>query len=221
MADCSGSAEYSPFCQECVQKMLAGSGESCPRCGADVGKVSNAALGCPACRNERLSFSRVWRFGPYEGLIKETVLKCKLPKGEILAEAAGWLIAQALSANPSFNRPDAIVPVPTHWTKWFLRGHNPAHGIAIGLSKVFGVPCRPQWLRKIRPTPSQTSLTPTARRMAPRNAFRGFIPSCNRDATIWLVDDVLTTGATASACAKALLEKGASEVVAIVLARGG
>lgn len=221
LSDSSDSNGYKPFCADCVEKMKAGSRQSCSRCGAEIGEGINSAQGCEACRNERFSFSCVWRFGIYQGLIKETVLNCKLPKGEVLAEAAGWLMGQDLKSESKLNHPAAIVPVPTHWTKSLLRGHNPALGMALGLAKAIRVPCRPNWLRKTRSTPSQTSLTPEIRRTAPCNAFAASIPIRDRHGVIWLVDDVLTTGTTASFCAKALLKQGAREVVAIVLARGG
>lgn len=220
-SDSSDSNRYKPFCDDCVRKMKSGSRQPCARCGSEIGEAVNSAYKCQACRNEQFSFSRVWRFGLYQGLIKETVLKCKLPKGEFLAEAAGWLIAQDLKSDSKLNHPDAIVPVPSHWTKSLIRGHNPALGIALGLAKAIRAPCRSEWLRKIRSTPSQTSLPPDKRRTVPCNAFGASIPMRNRSGIIWLVDDVLTTGTTASACAKALLKQGAGEVIAIVLARGG
>lgn len=221
MSDSSDSNGYKPFCAECVKKMKTGSRRSCARCGAEIGEGINSDLGCEACRNEKFSFSHVWRFGIYQGLIKETVLKCKLPKSEVLAEAAGWLMGNDLKSECTLHHPDAIVPVPTHWTKSLLRGHNPALGMAMGLAKAMRVPCRSDWLWKIRSTPSQTSLTPDKRRTSPSNAFAASIPTQNRNGLIWLVDDVLTTGTTASVCAKVLLKQGAREVVAIVLARGG
>ena len=215
------NTSYQPFCDDCVRKMKSGHRLSCLRCGADVGDGNKVSHGCAACRNERFSFSGTWKYGPYDGLIKELVLKCKLPKGEVLAEAVGWLMAQELRFCLTPNRPDAIVPIPSHWTKSIFRGHNPSHGMALGLARSLKIPCQPSWLRKVRSTPSQTSLAPNKRRTMPRDAFRAFIPGPNRNGIIWLVDDVLTTGTTATVCAEALLGQGAKEVVAIVLARGG
>lgn len=221
LADTSASRKFAPFCHICIQKMRPFCRHSCPKCGADSPEALNSMTGCPACRHERFAFTKAWKLGPHEGLIREIVLKGKQARGESLAEAAGWLLAQFLNQDPSMPRPDAVVPVPVHWIKRLFRGHNAAHGLAIGLSRAMCVPCQGRWLWKTRPTPSQTSLTPSDRRTSPRGAFRAHIPPNKRGGAIWLVDDVLTTGATASACAQALLNQGAREVVAVVLARGG
>jgi ComF family protein len=108
-----------------------------------------------------------------------------------------------------------IVPVPMRRLKLlFERGYNPAELLALRLARELGRPAR-RWLAQSRPTPSQTSLTGAERRRNPAGAYR----SRRARGRVLLVDDVLTTGATASECSRALLEAGASEVYLVVVGR--
>jgi predicted amidophosphoribosyltransferase len=79
---------------------------------------------------------------------------------------------------------------------------------------------QPHWLRRVRPTAMQSSLSPTARRENVRAAFRSTKCAKLHGRRVLLVDDVMTTGSTAHAAAKALKDSGASSVVVVVLAHG-
>lgn len=111
--------------------------------------------------------------------------------------------------------PDALVPIPLHRRRLRARGFNPALQIARELARDLRRPVL-HALARTRDTPSQTGLTRNARRHNVAGAFaaRGDVP-----ARVWLIDDVVTTGATLEAAARALRRAGANEVIGVCLAR--
>jgi len=119
-----------------------------------------------------------------------------------------------------------LVPVPLHSTRERERGFNQAELLARGLSAMLArsrntlAPrVEPRALRRTRATPPQTGLSLSARRENVRGVFAVSDPARVRDLVIVLVDDVMTTGATLSACASALKGAGAAAVLALTLAR--
>ncbi len=113
--------------------------------------------------------------------------------------------------------PDAIVPVPLHPARIRRRGFQPAVLLAEAAAGALGVRARPRALARTRDTPSQTGLDRSARRRNVRGCFaagRGAAPL-----HVWLVDDVVTTGATLGEAALALRAAGARRVAALCLAR--
>ena len=113
----------------------------------------------------------------------------------------------------------AVIPVPLHDTKQRERGFNQAAQLAGMISHQTGIPQIINLLRRIRPTDSQTHLTRSKRQANMKNAFAAaFSPV--EFISVLLVDDVLTTGATASECAKTLKRCGISKVNVLTLARG-
>jgi ComF family protein len=117
---------------------------------------------------------------------------------------------------------DLIVPVPLHPRRLWNRRYNQAAELARHLGKSNGKSVEPAALARIRATPSQGAMpSASARRRNMRGAFQ--VPdsyqSAIRNRAILLVDDVLTTGATADACARVLKRSGASKVYVLALAR--
>jgi ComF family protein len=106
---------------------------------------------------------------------------------------------------------DCIVPVPLHYLKKVERSFNQAEKIAEGIGKTISKPVRPDLLKRIRYTESQTSLPAPLRRKNPEGAFQAGKSSMPRH--ILLVDDVITTGATMVAAASALRAAGADRVL--------
>jgi ComF family protein len=132
-----------------------------------------------------------------------------------LARPLARRMAERVRAAPWGGEIGTIVPVPMRRLKLlFERGYNPAELLAVRLARELGRPVR-RWLKQVRPTASQTSLTGAERRENPRGAYR----ARRAGGAVLLVDDVLTTGATASECSHELLRAGASGVYLAVIGR--
>lgn len=111
---------------------------------------------------------------------------------------------------------DCLVPVPLHRLKHVERSFNQAEKIAVGVGELYGKPVRTDLLERQRYTPTQTGLSAKARRKNLDGAFRTL--SADMPARVLLVDDVVTTGATAMAAAEALLQGGVGSVSLVALA---
>jgi len=131
---------------------------------------------------------------------------------------AGRLSRLLDRAFPVDERYDLIVPVPLHWHRRWRRGYNQAELLARGVAKRRRIPVV-NALRRRKPTANQAGLTSAGRRRNMAGAFeaRGAVEL--RSKRILLIDDVFTTGATASACARALKKAGAGSVSLLTLAR--
>jgi ComF family protein len=209
------------FCPSCRERLTADPHAACPRCSNTLGPHTEADEdGCPGCRGTRFAFASVVRMGPYEGLLRDLILRMKQPTGEQLAELLGRFWADRLASRLRPLRPGVVVPVPLHWWRRWRRTYNPSETLAFALAERLGLPCRPRWLRRRRPTGLQTLQTPAGRAENVRGAFRAARTARPAGQTVVLVDDVLTTGSTASESARALLAAGAARVHVAVLAHG-
>jgi ComF family protein len=208
------------FCPPCRASLLADNRPTCPRCAATVGPFVHLDDGCTNCRGHAFAFERAFRFGPYDGLWKEAVLRLKHHTGEGLADAVGELWAGRVVEALCTLRPDVIIPVPLHWWHRVRRGYNQSEALARALAAKLGVPCRPRWLRRARPTRKQHHFTAREERQANvRNAFRTRHADAIREKHIVLVDDVMTTGSTAHEAARPLRAAGAAQITVAILAR--
>ena len=214
------AAEQTHFCSLCHQEMFTDSESTCPRCAGRIGSFAVIDGRCGACRKESFAFEQVVRLGRYDGLLREVVLRLKKQRGEGLAELLGECWAKEAAGRFASLHFDVLVPVPLHWLRRWRRGYNQSAALCRGLATCLGVPYHPSWLRRVRHTPQQTSRpTPAQRKANVRDAFRARPGAALAGRNILLVDDVMTTGATASEAARALRAGGASRVVVAVLAR--
>jgi ComF family protein len=208
------------FCDECRPALFQDASLACPRCAMTVGPFGVQGGRCPACRHQPLGFEAALRLGVYDDQLGEAVRLIKHAVHEGLAEELGEQWAEARRQAFDTLGPDAVVPVPLHWRKRLQRGYNQSAALAFGLARRLGKPYRPRWLKRIRATEEQKAQASlAARRENVKDAF-----SARPDAAgqhVLLVDDVMTTGATASEAAGALLKAGSSRVTVAVLARAG
>lgn len=133
------------------------------------------------------------------------------PLGAWMARAGAEILAEA----------DVLVPVPLHRRRLTWRRYNQANALARAISAQSGVPVDPFVLTRVKPTPPQVGLTRTQRALNVQGAFRvpdGMGPRVERRVVI-LIDDVMTSGATANAASRALLRAGAERVDVLVLAQ--
>ena len=162
-----------------------------------------------ACRHASLGFDAALRLGRYEGARQQAVLRMKNANHEGLAELVGERWAERERARFMALGVDAVVPVPLHWWRRMRRGYNQSAALAFGIASTLKLPYRRWWLRRSRYTPSQKELSAAARRANVEGAFRAGMGVRLQGKHILLVDDVMTTGATASEAARALKRAGA------------
>jgi ComF family protein len=212
------------FCARCRDTLTVDAAPTCPRCAGTVGPFVDPAIategGCVHCRGVKFHFNHVLRLGTYEGLRRELILRMKHASGQDLADLVGLVWAEAVADRLRSFGPGVVVPVPLHWLRRWQRGYNQCEALAHALAGKLGWPCRSRWLRRVRHTPHQTRQTPSHRLTNVRDAFQVRSHCPVKGITIVLVDDVLTTGSTASEAARALRAAGARQVIVAVLARG-
>lgn len=170
---------------------------------------------CRECRGRRFAFTRARSAGAYEGSLRKAIHSFKFGRRPSLAGPFAELMNAAL--------PEADLDLVSFVPLWprteSRRGYNQSLLLARGLSRERDLPLQPL-LRKVRATAPQNSLESAARRANVRDAFEVMPPAGDlRGRRVLLVDDVLTTGATAGECARRLKRAGAREVIVLTLAR--
>ena len=150
----------------------------------------------------------------YEGTLREAIHALKFGGCRAMAGPLGDLIATTVLADRRL-RADVVVPVPLHASRYRQRGFNQAELLGRRVAWVLGLPCE-GLLRRTHATDAQSGLTRQVREINVRGAFVCVEPLAGRD--VLLIDDVMSTGFTASECARALRVAGAGEVVVATVA---
>ncbi len=170
-------------------------------------------------------FARAVAYGSYEAGLRDLIHLLKFEGVRPAAAVLGRMLAEAISKleAPVPWSEVIVVPVPLHHAKRRQRGFNQAELIARAVLKNLADPARfrlyPRALERKRETASQVGLTSHQRRVNLRGAFVVAEPQNVKDKEVLLVDDVYTTGATVSECARVLLRAGASKVYVATVAR--
>lgn len=171
---------------------------------------------CALCRSGLRGFDAAYCFGSYEGTLRELIHLFKYSRIHTLAQPLSALLATGLPLEERF---DAVVPVPLHWRRQWHRGFNQSELLARGIAQRRGIPVV-RALRRARPTQTQAGLSNTERRRNVTAAFSGTRAVRKlKGQRVLLIDDVMTTGATAAACARALKQAGVAKVVLFTVAR--
>ena len=211
-ASCDAPGE-SPFCSICADTLVplpAG----CPVCGEPSDPALLPALRprrCAHCRAKAPAFACASAHYLPGGALAEAIHRLKYERREDLGPALAVLFEGC--APP---RADCLVPIPLHPRRLRERGYDQARLLADGAAKRFHLPVRPL-LTRVRHTGQQVGRDRSARERNLCGAFRA--SEAARGLRVCLIDDVLTTGATASAAAEALVNGGAARVEVRTLAR--
>jgi ComF family protein len=218
-------------CRNCWQSFEPWRGAACLRCGVPFG--SQVALDanlpiCAKCRTEEFEFDAARAYGVYTGKLRTAILRTKfqgrerlgLNLGGLLASIWGWVEEKSCADSP------VLVPVPLHASRQRERGFNQAELLARGLSrelerrpKPYPFQLETRAFRRTRVTVPQIGLSLRQRHENVRGVFDVVAPERLSGRVVVLVDDVMTTGATVSACAGALKRVGAGKVLVLTLAR--
>ena len=219
-----------PVCQECLDSVHAIAGGVCTICGERL--FSSYALAdaagesrCGLCRRVEPPFARAAAYGSYESGLRELIHLLKYNGVRPAANVLGRMLAEAVaSLEPDFPADSVLlVPVPLHRSKLRQRGFNQAELIARAAMK-FGTArdrmrlCAGVLERK-RETASQLGLTSHQRRENLRGAFGVAQPESVKGREVLVVDDIYTTGATVSECARILRRAGATKIWVATVAR--
>jgi ComF family protein len=218
-----------PICDCCWAEFSSLSGDACSRCGDSLDALGSAGLSqlCRSCRLAPPPFTRAVSFGLYEGRMRDAIHALKYNRLHPAARGLGRLLAQSI-AQLANEAPSEllVVPVPLHRSKYAQRGFNQARALAREAidhlrrsHPDWKLTLAPSALMRLRATESQAGLTPRQRRINVHGAFSVSDPAAVTLKHVLLVDDILTTGATARAAARALAQAGAASIWVATLAR--
>lgn len=172
---------------------------------------------CGACMKDRPAFNRARAVFTYRDSGRTLVLKLKhADRTDAAAHLAGWMQRAGAELLRDI---DCIVPVPLHWRRLWMRTYNQSALLANVLGRVAQKPVIADGLVRTRATPSQGGLDRAQRRRNVVGAFKAHRADEVRGKSVLLIDDVMTTAATADACSRALLRAGARQVEVLLLAR--
>lgn len=206
------------ICWDCLRSIHLIEAPFCKHCGHPVSGAVTHAYTCQQCTDVQPHFDSARAVGRFDGALREAILGLKYRRAVWLEPMLSDLLEQA-ARHQNLDQIDLICSVPLHrWRRW-RRGFNQSELLARGLSKRLKIPYI-KCLHRIKPTPTQTSLSKSARRENVHGAFRACKTNLLTDKTVLLLDDVKTSGATVSECSRILKRAGTSRVDVLTLAHG-
>jgi ComF family protein len=215
-----GTGRRDPLCAACWDAIPRIDPPYCAACGVPFVTLAPLAGGsaglCGSCRTEPPVWDYARAAARYEGPLRDALHAFKFEKRRALARPLADLVVAQCGAGLAADV-DALVPVPLGRARERERGFNQARLIAERLATSLGRRVRPGWLTRVRPTASQSDLGAEERRANVRGAFAAAATVAGRHVVV--VDDVLTTGATAAECCRALRQAGARAVGVLSVAR--
>lgn len=208
---CRASGEF-PLCPRCRAGISLIRPPVCQKCGKPLRGPPDLVFTCIPCRHRRSYFTCARAAGVYDGPLRDAIHALKFGGCRAMAGPLGRLMAEVAATDPRL-RADIVAPVPLHPKRLRARGFNQAELLAAEVAGYLNIPIRADALGRVRVTASQTALSRDERRANVRAAFEAV--HLLQVGRVLLVDDVMSTGATAMECARALRHSGVPEVVMV------
>ena len=217
-------AAHGMLCAACFTALAPVTAPFCARCGVPFthegeGEPGEGGLLCGRCRNRAPAYRAARAAFRYGEGAKRLILPFKHGDRTDLARPLARQMARA--GAPLLARTELIIPVPVHWRRLVARRYDQAALLARALGRVAGIPVVPDMLRRVRATEALGDKGAAERAATVEGAFAVSRARAQRlvGRQVLLVDDVMTSGATAEACAVALLAGGAAAVDVLAAAR--
>ena len=201
------------ICKHCIKALPYLTGKICLHCSDPLVSLGDY---CKRCKGRTFFYDRAIAPFVYEGEIQKLVHSFKFSNKRYLCKSFAIFMADKFKAEKLYA--DIVVPVPLCDKRLKQRGYNQSKLLAIEFSKLTNVPLSPDVLKRIKETPNQTSLNFLERQTNLIGAFKVKNKKQVAGKSIVLIDDVFTTGATVTECAKMLKSAGASSVYVVTLA---
>ncbi|MDQ7826283.1 MAG: ComF family protein [Candidatus Eremiobacteraeota bacterium] len=210
-----GKISDQSLCVSCFSRSEYLSPPFCRRCGIPM---EQAGL-CDDCSIRNPSYEKAMSACSYEGVTRKAVISLKFRHNQDLAPILALLMMKRLQQEGGLPRIDCLVPVPLSQAGEKQRGFNQAFLLAAPISEALHIPIRQDILRKKRETSSLKKLARKERFLTVSGSFELIDGNALKGATVLLIDDIMTTGATLEECAATLKQGGALGVFCLTLAR--
>ena len=196
-----------PLCEECLASFQRIAPPICRICGQSLHVAAGPSEGepvCLDCMEGKFRFQLARSFGVYEGALARAIVLLKYERIEPLGSFFAMRLLELARSDPRLLSADVVVPVPLHRQRHRDRGYNQVDLFARPLARRLHMPYRPILLMRSRPRPEKHLLSQEERWEAVRGAFVMRRGGRVDNLRVLLLDDVMTTGATLDACARAL-----------------
>jgi len=213
------NAPHRWICDNCKPLLITIASPFCLRCGHPKTSNTSNPYACLSCQSRQFHFESHRAAFVYDGVVRDMIHHIKFQNDRQAAQGLGQVLAEAAHEwgfNTSYA--DYIVPIPLHPSKKRTRGFNQAAILAKPLSKTLGISMAGDMIKRTKKTAPQSGLSVTGREQNLSDAFaynkRKYDISNKK---ILLIDDIFTSGATMSTCAKLLMANGAVKVTCLSL----
>jgi ComF family protein len=208
------------ICEVCWNSLVTLTDPFCPYCKSFL---EEGDIECGFCKPKGEFFEDhkillVRSLGRFDDSYRELIHRFKYGKKIPLGRRLGQRLGETINEDSSFLKSDFLIPVPLHKSRYRERGFNQSDIVAEGISKITGLSVLKNVLKRKKNTKDQTDFSREQREENVRGAFVVAEPEMINGKKIILVDDVITTGATLSECARMLKQAGAQKVLGMTIA---
>jgi ComF family protein len=212
--------EEKDICEACWNSLVTLPDPFCPYCKSFVEEGDTECSFCKSAGkfSEDHKILLVRSLGRFDDYYRELIHRFKYGKKIPLGRRLGQRLGETINDDSIFLKFDFLIPVPLHKSRYRERGFNQSDILAEGISKVIGISVLKSVLKRKKNTKNQTNLSREQREENVRGAFVMTEPEMINGKKIILVDDVITTGATLSECARMLKQTGAEKILGMTIA---